>query len=290
MAFLMINFKPFIEKNLYELFYVGFILFCILPFSQNSFAQNGTLGGQYGSNKIIIPYPHLHESEVMWSKQIWRVIDLREKFNADFSLPSEPTSKSKSLMQAIWDAVTVEQSITPFEDEKDGELKTVIPVDVLLRRFNYFDTIQEDGTENASLAKKIVPHLFNPKEVKQFRVKEEWYFDKQQALIDVRIIAICPMLFTVKNNEPIVIPMFWFYFPEARTPLKKVDVYKAITDTTKMNYETVFLKRKFESFVYKQSNVYNKRISRHLAGADGLLESETIKQEMRNAEEDWWEY
>ncbi len=28
-----------------------------------------------------IPYAHLREADVMWSKRVWRVIDLREKMN-----------------------------------------------------------------------------------------------------------------------------------------------------------------------------------------------------------------
>lgn len=281
--------KQFLLKRRH-LFSLLFVILCcqLLFFSQPAFAQKGSVLG--GVNKVIVPYPRIHESEVMWSKQIWRVLDLRDNINTTYCLPTESTPAGKSLMQALWEAVTIEETITAFEDEKDGELRTVIPVETLLKRFNYLDTITEELPESLDTHYKVVPHLFNPAEVKQFRIKEEWYFNREQSIIDVRIVALCPVLFTVKNNEPKIIPMFWIYFPEARTPLQKVEVFNKQNNLQKMNYEEVFLKRNFSSFVYKQSNVYNRKITKHLAGADGLLESERIYQEMRNADDDWNEY
>lgn len=282
------NILSFIKKNVCIPTFIGLSLLCVIAVSQNSFAQKNSVLG--GSNKVIIPYPHLHEADVMYSKQIWRVIDLREKMNLDFYFPTENIAESKSLMQLIWHAITVEESITAYEDENDGELKTVIPVVELLKRFNYWDTTQIENPATGQLMQTVTPHLFQTADVKQFRIKEEWYFNKEQSLMQVKIVAICPVLYTIKNDEPRIIPMFWFYFPEARTPFKKVEVFNKKNDTEKMTYEEVFLKRKFSSYVYKQSNVYNRRISKYLIGADGLLESESIKEEMRNAEADWWEY
>lgn len=109
-------------------------------------------------------------------------------------------------------------------------------------------------------------------------------------MLQVRIVAICPVAFLVKNDEPRIIPMFWIYFPEARTPFSKVDVFNKKNNTQKLTYEDVFIKRKFASYIYKQSNVYNRRISQQLLGRDGLIESERIREEILNTELDLWEY
>jgi gliding motility associated protien GldN len=252
-------------------------------------AQNGSMSGYY-SNKVIVPYPHLHQSNVMWSKQIWRVIDLREKMNQDFYFPTEIIEGQKSLMQLIWEGVTVTETITAYEDNKDGDLTQIIPAAVLLNKYNYYDTSKVENPATGAVELKVSQHIFKTSDVKQFRVKEEWYFDKQKSVLEARIIAICPIAFVVKNDEQRIVPMFWIYFPEARTPMKKVEVYNKGNNSEQMTYEEVFLKRKFSSFIYKESNVYNRRMSQYLLGRDGLLESERIKEEIMNMEMDLWEY
>src|SRR3954470_4147743 len=62
-----------------------------------------------------IPYAHLREADVMWSKRIWRVIDLREKINHTLYYPDVPILDRKSLFDVIKDAAMKDGSITLFD-------------------------------------------------------------------------------------------------------------------------------------------------------------------------------
>jgi Gliding motility associated protein GldN len=48
--------------------------------------------------------------------------------------------------------------------------------------------------------------------------------------------------------------------------------------------------RRFSRYVYKESNVQNRRLQDYLQGMDLLLEGEKIKQEIFNFEHDLWSY
>ena len=37
-----------------------------------------------------LPYPPLRESDILWEKRVWRVIDTREKMNLPFRYPPRP--------------------------------------------------------------------------------------------------------------------------------------------------------------------------------------------------------
>jgi len=58
----------------------------------------------------------------------------------------------------------------------------------------------------------------------------------------------------------------------------------------RLTYDDVFWKRLFDSYVYKDENVYDREISQYAMGMDALLESNRIKTEIFEKEESMWEY
>jgi len=58
----------------------------------------------------------------------------------------------------------------------------------------------------------------------------------------------------------------------------------------RLSFDEVFIKRLFDSYVYKEQNVFDRRISQYASGIDALLESERIKREMFDFEQFLWEY
>src|SRR5271154_3228272 len=75
-----------------------------------AYAQQNVLDGVYVKEhtltRRVIPYPYLREADVMWSKRIWRVIDLKEKINLPLAYPlSKTVHDRKSLIDLLMDAV-----------------------------------------------------------------------------------------------------------------------------------------------------------------------------------------
>lgn len=262
--------------------------------SKNTKAQSNILDGVYVKEHTIerrvIPYTYLREADVMWSKRIWRIIDLREKLNHDMYFPIDAIAGRKSLMQVIWDGVTKDGSITAYNDENDGDFTTQLSKTDLDNKYNTWDTTQIEDPGTGEMVEKITQRQFIPSEVKQFRVKEDWFFDRQRSVMDVRIIGIAPIRFFNKNGEDRFETMFWIYYPEARFAFVSAEVYNKGNDAERRTYEDIFWKRRFSSYIYKETNVYNRRISTYMSGLDALLEAEKIKEDIFNMEHDLWEY
>ena len=110
--------------------------------------------------------------------------------------------------------------------------------------------------------------------------------------MDVRIIGLCPVKEEYdENGEPKGYRvLFWVYFPECRKLFANNEVYNRWNDAERRTYEDVFFKRMFGSYIYKESNVYDRKILQFAKGMDGLLEAERIKQELFEKEHDLWEY
>jgi len=127
-------------------------------------------------------------------------------------------------------------------------------------------------------------------------IKEEWFFDKQTSTMNVRIIGICPIREyyrdeDVNQENPQRQPVFWVYYPEVRDLLAANSIFNPNNTAQNMSFDDLFIKRKFNSYVVKESNVYNNRaISQYLSGRDAMLESKRIEKEIFNYEQDLWEY
>jgi gliding motility associated protien GldN len=279
-----------------------FICSVILLFNsgQNfSYCQNNLgkqpLDGIYNKyntpDREPIPYTSIREADVMWSKRIWRVIDMRQKINLPFYYPTDEQKGRKSLMQILFSGIK-ENTITAYSTSDEEFLSRLTPaefsnslvkMDTLRLQRNY-EPYEEYDT--------IIPKIFNPSDVYLIRVKEDWFFDKQRSVMDVRIIGLCPIKEEMDDNGEFkgYKPLFWVYFPECRKLFANNEVYNKWNDAERRTYEDVFFKRLFGSYIYKESNVYDRRISQYAKGMDGLLEAERIKQELFQNEHDLWEY
>ena len=276
------------------------VLVVLMLITSVSFGQN-VLDGVYvkESNpaRKVVAYPYLREADVMWSKKIWRHIDLNEKINSPFRYPKAGETKDrKNFINTVMDAVK-EGSLTAYRTDDD--------------EFTYPMTGQEfskvGGADSMSIQvtspdppyntyDSIVFRPFNPDDVVVLRLKEEWFFDKQRSVMDVRIIGICPLTLARDQEGNLVEggqkkPLFWVYYPEARRVFANAEVYNRYNTSQRLTYEDVFMKRMFNSYIMKEDNVYNRRIEDYRVNPmDALLESERIKQDMINFEHDLWEY
>ena len=259
-------------------------------------AQNvldGVYVKEHYPTRKVIPYTHLREADVMWATRIWRKLDLREKINQPLYYPTEAIKNRRSLTQVILEAVK-EGSLTAYEALDDEFTMTLTKAEIE-RKLNFIDTLYiEDPEPPYEMKMQVVDEPFDPSNVKEFRLKEDWFFDRQKSILDVRIIGIQPVADNIDRTTGEIRgkePMFWVYFPEARNIFASAEVFNRQNDAERRTLEDIFWKRMFGSYIYKEKNVYDRQISDYmLNGIDQLLEAEKIKEQIFILEHDLWEY
>lgn len=259
-------------------------------------AQNvldGVYVKEHYPTRKVIPYTHLREADVMWATRIWRKLDMREKINHPLYYPTEAIKNRRSLAQVIVEAVR-EGSLTAY-DALDDEFTITLTKAEIERKLSYVDTQYIESPDPPyDLVMTLIPEEFDPATVKEFRVKEDWFFDRQRSVLDVRIIGIQPVAENkdkqtgeVRGTEP----MFWVYFPEARNIFASAEVFNRQNDAERKTLEDIFWKRMFGSYIYKEKNVYDRSIADYMLNTlDQLLEAEKIKENIFILEHDLWEY
>ena len=121
------------------------------------------------------------------------------------------------------------------------------------------------------------------RDVIRYEIKEDWFFDKQRSLMDVRIIGLSPVIYYTNKETGDVEGtknLFWLYFPECRYTFQNFYVYNPKNDAQKMSFDDLFWKREFSSYISKERNVFDRTIDPNWTGVEALLESEKIKEKM----------
>jgi len=232
----------------------------------------------------VLPWEHVREADVAWTKKIWRIIDVREKMNLPFQYPGMPMFQILKEMVENGDAKA-------FRDDEFKE--ELLPSDIADLVSNQ-DTIVVFNDETYEEEVKIVSNDLNFENINRYRIKEIWYFDEEASVMKPRILGIAPILDEFDPETGLfkyTVPLFWVYYPEARETLAKFQVFNEFNNMAPMSWYDLFEARFFSSYIYKENNALDQSIKNiYEDGIQALLESDKIKAELFNFEHDLWEY
>jgi gliding motility associated protien GldN len=242
------------------------------------------------SEKKPVPYPYIRQADIMWSKRIWREIDFRQKFNQKFYFPIETQADWKSFIVVVLDALK-EGQITAYDISGTDEL--LVPItynEIIGRQTDSIYQIMQRPYPPYEEFDTVIYTEFDPTKVMRLRMKEDWYFDNKLSQMLVRVQALCPVMIKERNGQEVSEPLFWISYPEAREVFAQAMVFNEFNSAARISYDELFWKRLFDSYVYKEQNVFDRRISQYATGVDALLEAERVKSDLMLFEENLWNY
>jgi gliding motility associated protien GldN len=265
------------------------------------FAQNvldGTFVDENTPARRVIPYTFLRQADVLWSQRIWRIIDLREKENLTLYYPLKPNANRECLWDIIRTAIKSGE-LTAYEDNSLVDLDNTFSVPLTKAKIlSIIEPVDSTLTDENGNPLPPVAQPLEPNMIRGYMLKEDWFFDRQRSVMDVRILGIAPMMVPINKNTKQedttggLSALFWIYFPQARPLFAVKEVFNTHSDAERRTYEDIFWKRQFSSYIFQESNVYNRPLAAYAntTPLDRLLEGEKIKKKMFDIEHDMWQY
>jgi len=268
-------------------------MFTAFPSDVDAQSMDGVYTKHITSKRKPIPFQYMREADVMWSRVLWRRVDLTEKRNLSLYYPTEDMEDRKSLIQLMMWGIK-NKSLTPFSTDEFVSQYTLNEID---ERFGAgIDTTYDIDPETGETIPIITKKPADISEVKELMVKERWIFDKQRSVMECRIIGLAPIRVYYRDDdldqeEARFKILFWVFFPEARNIFASQAIYNEQNQSQEITFDDFFVKRMFEGWIFKESNVYDNRlIQDYKTGLDVLLEGEKIKDEIFSFEHELWEF
>lgn len=293
----------------------------ILFVSQMSHAQSNLLNAKTpdeigkktaaqmeADNDKPLQYGYVHDRDVLMGKMVWEIIDLDERINFPLYFPVDTANIGKdrrSLFDVLLKEIKAGRITEVYYDDYFNTKKTL---GEMSSSFTYIDTTNagRDEINNyyddyKSGRKVLDPQFIDKREltsydVSGYKIKGYWYFDKRQGEMKYRLLGICPVspeAREIGSDNPDVIELFWVYFPATRDVLHEWKAFNDKNSAMPITFDHLLNSRRFSGVIYKEENVYGDRqIQEYMKdnALNQLLESERVKEKIRNFEQDMWNY
>src|SRR5690606_7515867 len=253
-------------------------------------------------NDHPLEYGYVDDRDIMFSRMTWEKVVLDERVNFPLYYPVDTMNIGKdrrSLFDVLWKAVKNGE----IDSYGDSYFTTKRSREQILTSMSKVDTLdigyQQFNADGFVDPEYIIKRDIASYDISAYFIKGLWYFDKRQGELKYRLLGIAPAAPDVNfidsedeaQKEPIA--LFWVFYPDAREILHTAKAFNDKNSAMPFSFDHLLNARRFNGYIYAEENVYGDRtIERYIPdnALMQLIESDRIKDEIRNFELDMWSY
>ena len=256
--------------------------------------------------------------DVVWSRTVYRIIDMRfrqnyQLYNPVSSEDPQYSSLFKVMLKAIENGMPIYEKSSTIGDVKPyfnlpPMAREVIPTllntdrtgelgdgDIATSEYmllNYDSTTQKMRFNNYSYKGFVRNQL-------KYMIQEVVFFDKHYSRLYSKILAIAPLHsdnVTYYDSMPVMEALygqilFWVPFDYFRPYMAQQYLMPNRNDTKRITFDDFFAQKLYTSYIVGASNIYDRMIPDYVKTREEIVyEQQLIESELLNFELDLWEY
>lgn len=207
-----------------------------------------------------------------WMRVIYREVDLTKEQNAPLYYPVRPVNGNANLFSTIFQVISENrvdayEYLGDYEDFSEAH-KITFGKELLDRFYIFYEEVEGRGGEPSLVINESdVPSG----DVRSYYVKEAWYFDQNNSVFDIKILAICPILFSSGDMGEERRPMFWLPYENIRPYIRNNYIMTSNTNNAKtFTIDDYFRRRMYEGEIVKTENLMNRSLVEYCPTPDSL--------------------
>ncbi len=242
--------------------------------------------------------------DIVWSRIVYRVIDMREKQNYQLYFPLRANDEYKSLFKLMLDAVSNGVNVYS-KDPRDlrPSFTNILQGEDLSKAFAFDNEMDNNLIQVDTVTKQRTfqndKYITYVKNQLKFLIQEIVFLDKHTSRLYSKIIAIAPLYALHPDNMESKESMqyfrgsilCWFAFDELRPYLTKQIVIPNGNESERLTYDEFFAQKLYSSYLLGDSNMYNRMLLEYVVDPVKIKKEQArIETEIMNFEQDLWEY
>lgn len=251
-------------------------------------------------NDKPLEYGYVDDRDILYSRMTWEKVVLDERVNFPLYYPIDTNNIGKnrrSLFDVLISNVRSGKIKNIYDDSYFNNKRTLKDIQAAM---TMVDTT-ELGIEQINAGETLSAEYINRRDITaadivEYRVKGMWYFDKRLGELKYRLLGIAPVAPDVNfidTETPDLVELFWIFFPDAREVLHEAKTFNNENSAIPLSFDHLLNSRRFNGYVYQEENVQgDRKISEYISdnALMQLLESDRVKDKIRNFEMDMWSY
>lgn len=251
-------------------------------------------------NDKPLEYGYVDDRDILFSKMTWEKVVLDERSNFPLYYPIDTnniSSDRRSLYDVLMKNIKNGNIENIYDDSYFNAKRTLKDIESALSKIDTTGV----GIEQLNAGEELSAEYINRRditaaEIREYHIKGLWYFDKRQAEMKYRLLGIAPVAPDVNfidDDEPDLVELFWVFFPDARDVLHEAKSFNDKNSSMPFSFDHILNARRFHGYTYKEENVQGDRaVSEYISdnALMQLLESDRIKDKIRDFELDMWTY
>ena len=251
-------------------------------------------------NDKPLEYGYVDDRDILYSRMTWEKVVLDERVNFPLYYPIDTNNIGKnrrSLFDVLMANVKSGNIENIYDDSYFNTKRTLKDIEASMRMVDTTELgIEQINAGEALSAEYINRRDITAADIVEYRVKGMWYFDKRLSELKYRLLGIAPVAPDVNfidSDTPDLVELFWVFFPDVREVLHEAKTFNNENSAIPISFDHMLNSRRFNGYVYQEENVQgDRKISEYISdnALMQLLESDRVKDKIRNFEMDMWSY